>query len=296
MAQKQEPEPTRLESAEEILKALEARKARKSQKQKAPPKPPPGVTPSAGMRRTEPFVVPEAKRERPTQRPPMALVCVCDDGQSEGEWHRLRAERTVFGRSAGDVRVPHDGQISGEHAEIVREWTQSGWRWVLRDLGSTNGTFVRIGSTPLKHEFEILVGQGRYRFETAAALAATAPPESSFAPGGTQMAQPFAAVVAAGRGLVASLVEITPAGPVNRHPLSLAEYWIGREPRDNAIVRPDDPFLEGQHARLYRDKGGQWHIANNGSVNGLWLRVKQIWLEKQCQFRMGEQRFLFRGL
>jgi pSer/pThr/pTyr-binding forkhead associated (FHA) protein len=289
MPRNQEPEPTRLESAEEILKAVEARKARKAQKEKAPP-----PRPAAGaMPATQPHIPAEAKRERPTQRPPMALVCVLDDGSSDGEWVRLRGERTVFGRSSGDVRVPHDGQISGEHAEIVREWTQSGWRWQLRDLGSTNGTFVRVGATVLKHEFELLIGQGRFRFESAGAAAGTpTAPEQSTAAGGTQMAQPFAA--AGARILVASLVEVTPAGPVQRIQLTRPEYWIGREPGEGGIVRPEDVFLEAQHARLYRDKSGQWHIANNGSLNGLWLRVKHIGLEKSCQFRLGEQRFLFR--
>jgi hypothetical protein len=287
-----EPEPTRLESAEEIQKILEARKARKAQKQKGPPPNP--LAPQAGqMPATEPHIAPEAKRERPTQRPPMALVCILDDGHADGEWVRLRGERTVFGRSAGDVRIPHDGQISGEHAEIVRERGHGGWRWVLRDLGSTNGTFVRVGATVLKHDFEFLVGMGRYRFEAAAAAPVT--PESNVSAGGTQMAQPFAAAAGA-RGLVASLVEVSAGGPGHRVTLSRPEYWIGREPGEHGIARPDDPFADARHARLTREKNGQWQVANNGSLNGLWLRVKHIALEKSCQFRLGEQRFLFRGL
>ena len=58
--------------------------------------------------------------------------------------------------------------------------------------------------------------------------------------------------------------------------------------------RPDDPFVNPRHARLYRDPKGQWHVENNKSVNGLWLRVGEIPLGANCQFRMGEQRFLFR--
>src|SRR4051794_9083594 len=146
MAQQQEPEPTRLESAAEIIKALEARKARRQQ-----PAPPP----AAGTPTTPYFpVVPEPKRERPVQRPPLGLLCIVDDGTQEGEWLRLRGERTVIGRSDGDVLIPHDVQMSGRHAEIVREMTAKGWRWLLRDLGSTNGTFVRIGMTVLRQDNE----------------------------------------------------------------------------------------------------------------------------------------------
>ncbi len=276
MSQNKEPEPTRLESADEILKALSARKARRA--------PVPNGRPVAAP---TPSVV-EAQRERPVQRPPMALLCLMDDGKQEGEWVRLRADRTSIGRADGDVRIPHDQQMSTRHAEIVREQTTSGWRWLLHDSGSTNGTFVRIGNTVLRNYNELLIGQGRFRFEAAVPPPAqvTTAPESS---GGTQMAQPGLM-----RALLPSLVEITSAGPVQRFPLTLSEYWLGRDPASCAIVRADDPFVDAQHARFFRDKNGQWHVANNASINGLWLRIKTIVLDKACQFRLGEQRFLFR--
>jgi hypothetical protein len=136
-----------------------------------------------------------------------------------------------------------------------------------------------------------MVGQGRYRFEApSTALGATAAYEPAGA--ATQMPQVSGGPL---RSLVPSLVEVTPAGPVQRYHLSLPEYWIGRDQREGAIARPDDPFVEAQHARLYRDRAGQWHVANNGSLNGLWLRVKSIPLDRACQFRLGEQRFHFRG-
>jgi pSer/pThr/pTyr-binding forkhead associated (FHA) protein len=295
MAQKDQPEPTRLESADEILKAIEARKARKQAAQASrgtpnkPPPPPPGAPPAP----PPPPPLPEARRERPSQRPPMAVVCILDDGpiegrQIDGEWIRLRAESMVFGRAGGDVRIPHDGQISSEHAEIVREWTGSGWRWLLTDLGSTNGTFVRVGKTPLQHDSEILVGQGRYRFESGGGPTEIyAPPESA----GTMMPQP----VASFRSLVPSLVEVAHGAPVNRFQLTAAEYLIGRDPAACAILRPDDPACDPRHARLYR-RGTHWYVKNEDSLNGLWLRGKSIPLSETCHFRLGEQRFLFRTI
>jgi pSer/pThr/pTyr-binding forkhead associated (FHA) protein len=71
-------------------------------------------------------------------------------------------------------------------------------------------------------------------------------------------------------------------------------YWIGRDPRDCAVARPDDVLVSPKHARLHRDVKGQWHVSNNKSVNGLWLRIEQIVLEGACQIRLGEQRFQFR--
>jgi hypothetical protein len=96
------------------------------------------------------------------------------------------------------------------------------------------------------------------------------------------------------RGLVSSWVELGPAGPVNRVALTLAEYWIGRDVTC-AIARPDDVLLNARHARLYRDEKGQWHLENNRSINGLWLRTTAAMpLTRACQFRLGEQVFIFR--
>jgi pSer/pThr/pTyr-binding forkhead associated (FHA) protein len=274
MSQRYEPEPTRLESSEEIQRALQARRA-----QKRPQAP--------HVARQE---EPEVQLDFPLQRPPIAMLCILDDGkQQEGEWVRLRADRTTIGRVEGDVVIPHDGQLSGRHAEIVREKAAAGWRWRLVDLQSSNGTFVRIAGTPLRHANEFLIGRGRYRFEAAAAPPAPAPAEQHAV---TLARHPWSADPA--RPIVPSLVEITPAGPVGRSLLSLPEYWIGRDARACGIARPDDPLVNPRHARLHRDGKGQWHLDNHASVNGVWLRIDQIHLAAVCQLRLGEQRFLFR--
>jgi hypothetical protein len=97
--------------------------------------------------------------------------------------------------------------------------------------------------------------------------------------------------------VVPSLVDVTQGTAGQCFPLTLPEYWIGRDARACAIARPDDPFLSDRHARLYRDAHGQWHAENNKSLNGLWFRVTEpMPLGTACQFRLGEQRFLFRVL
>jgi hypothetical protein len=268
---------TRLESDQEIRQALEARRARR-QARAAPPARPGGPPPLAE---------PEVRLERPSLRPPMALLCVLDDGKQDGEWFRLRADRTVIGRAGADVCVPHDVLMSAQHAEIVRQQAPGGWRWLLADLQSTNGTFVRIGSSVLAHDNEFLVGAGRYRFEGGPGAAAVQPP----GPANESTQAWFSPSV---HPLVPSLVELSPAGPVHRFALTLPEYWLGRDP-SCAVARPDDPLVSPRHARLFRDTTGRWHVENNKSANGLWLAVKKgIPLSGACQFRLGEQRFLFR--
>jgi hypothetical protein len=227
----------------------------------------------------------EAQPERPSLRPPLALLCILDDGRHDGEWVRLRGDRHVLGRTEGDIRIPHDLQMSGRHAELVRQKAPAGYRWLLIDLQSTNGTFVRIGSTLLRHDNELLIGRGRYRFEAGARPVPDAPPGTTQGWAGGSI-----------HSLVPALVEVVPAGTGQRFPLTLLEYWIGRDPKACALARPDDVLLNPCHARLYRDAQGQWHIANNKSLNGLWLRIDQMPLEGACQFRLGEQRFLFRLL
>jgi pSer/pThr/pTyr-binding forkhead associated (FHA) protein len=272
------PAATYLESDEDIRQALQARRAKLKGTGPTTPAGTPGHAP-AEM---------EVQDERPVLRPPLGMLCILDDGKADGEWVRLRSDRTVIGRSEGDVRIPHDGLMSGRHAELVRQRTANGYRWGLVDLQSTNGTFVRIGSTLLKHENEVLIGGGRYRFE-----AGLVPPGIE-APGTTpQTTQAWTdAPISA---LVPSLLEITPTGPGGRVTLRLPEYWIGRDAQSCAIARPDDSLCNPRHARLYRDAKGHWHIENNKSLNGLWLRITEpMPLGAACQFRLGEQRFIFR--
>jgi hypothetical protein len=269
-------EETRLESDEEIRAAILARRARQQQ-------------PTAGKAATP--SLPDAddvRLERPTERPPMATLCILDDGKLEGEMVRLRADRIIIGRSEGEVRIPHDPAMSSRHAEIVRQKaTTGGFAWGLVDLQSRNGTFVRVSNTVLNDGSELIIGQGRYRFAAASLAAGTTPPINDLL-GGTRPWAP-----APLQGLVATLVE---DGTGQRYPLTLPEYWLGRDPAQCAIARPDDVLANARHARIFRDAGGLWQIENHQSLNGLWFRVTHIALGKRCQFRLGEQRFMFRRL
>jgi pSer/pThr/pTyr-binding forkhead associated (FHA) protein len=270
---------TYLESDEEIREAIQAQQAKRAAPAPAgaPPQPPAAAAKAIDA---------DVRAERPQDRPPMALLCILDDGRADGELVRLRADRCVIGRTEGDVVIPHDGMISGRHAEIVRQKTPAGYRWTLNDLGSTNGTFVRVGRTVLHPQAEIIVGRGRYRFE--AGTVEQAPQATAAATVGWGGSAP--------PSHLAALVEITPAGPGQRYPLGTGEQWIGRDAKACQVARPDDPLVNARHARLYPDARGLWHVENNKSVNGLWLRVEQIPLTATCRFRLGEQRFLFRIL
>src|SRR4029079_944812 len=101
------------------------------------------------------------------QRPPMALLTVYDDGRNDGQKIRLRGDVSVIGRTQGDVIIPHDERISGRHAEIRRTQEGGDWKWLLVDLGSTNGTYVRVHKCSIKSGQELLIGHRRFRFENS---------------------------------------------------------------------------------------------------------------------------------
>jgi two-component system, cell cycle response regulator len=84
------------------------------------------------MENTNTGVVPRSASEG---RRPYLLVIA---GAQVGELHKLTEERTVVGRGpSAHLRLVADG-VSREHAELVVD----GARLTVRDVGSTNGTFV----------------------------------------------------------------------------------------------------------------------------------------------------------
>jgi hypothetical protein len=214
------------------------------------------------------------------------MLTVVDDGKSDGEVVRLRSDRFIIGRSEGDFLIPHDRQISTRHIEITRQRVGEKYRWVLTDLQSSNGLFIRVSRTILSDKTELLIGKGRYRFEAAkSSLPETVDNLPPDVPQGTHPLgnEPAAPPQPA-------LVELSGGKVLSRLPLEKAEYWIGSAPAC-AICRANDPFIEPRHIHLCRDADGAWHAQNNKTANGIWLKVPQITVADSCSFQIGEQRF-----
>ncbi|MCK6479575.1 MAG: FHA domain-containing protein, partial [Planctomycetes bacterium] len=95
--------------------------------------------------------------------PPGECLLRFIDGERKGTDLPLRSARTTFGRRPSNTVSFDDASVSGVHCEITRE--PNGF--VLRDLGSTNGTQVDgepVVETVLRHNARIRIGAQRVLF------------------------------------------------------------------------------------------------------------------------------------
>jgi DNA-binding SARP family transcriptional activator/pSer/pThr/pTyr-binding forkhead associated (FHA) protein len=155
-------------------------------------------------------VFPDTEPYLSAGRGPQAVICRIAGG--DGERYAV-TRRFLIGRAEGDVVQPGDPFLSSRHAEVAHR----GSDYVLRDLGSLNGTFVRIeGVTPLEPGNCIMVGSQILRYE--------------------------------GRSDTLRLVRVDEGVEVRSYPLSLGDTHIGRSADD--ISFPDDLLLSPLHARI----------------------------------------------
>jgi pSer/pThr/pTyr-binding forkhead associated (FHA) protein len=84
------------------------------------------------------------------------------DGGGVGEVFPLEPGENDVGREVGSILFSQDRYVSGRHCKV--EVNESGV--TVTDLGSSNGTFVRIkGSAPLQTGDQILIGMQLLRFD-----------------------------------------------------------------------------------------------------------------------------------
>lgn len=85
------------------------------------------------------------------------FALVFTGGERAGDKLVIKEGRTTFGRKPGNTVTVKDPKVSGVHCEIVFEDGHP----TLRDLGSTNGTFLegkKVEEVPLSHGDRVLVG------------------------------------------------------------------------------------------------------------------------------------------
>lgn len=98
--------------------------------------------------------------------PRHSALLIMQRGPSVGSRYLLDAERTVAGRSEHADIFLDDVTVSRKHAEFVREEG----RFVVRDIGSLNGTYVnrnRIDAIALQTGDEVQIGKYRLTFHAS---------------------------------------------------------------------------------------------------------------------------------
>ena len=158
-------------------------------------------------------------------------------------WTEGDSERLTLGRAEDNDIVIQAPQISGHHAELRLVDAD---HWSLVDLGSLNGTYVNVRSTPVTAYEEILVSRqdvlflGSYRFPMARI--------SDF-----QVAQREDQSL--------------------KIPESKDVVVIGRGDDNDIVI--DSPQISRVHAVLRRRDGG-WFLEDVGSANGTFVNGERL--------------------
>jgi pSer/pThr/pTyr-binding forkhead associated (FHA) protein len=80
--------------------------------------------------------------------------------------HYLYRDETAFGREHADVVFAEDPFMSRRHAVIFMDRERA--RFTLRDLGSSNGTAVRVREQVLQHGDQFRLGRHLFRYDSTA--------------------------------------------------------------------------------------------------------------------------------
>jgi len=127
----------------------------------------------------------------------MAKLVILTQGMT-GRAHELNVDRTTIGRVEDNIFQIADASVSSHHCEVLLR----GGEVLIRDLNSTNGTFIndaQITESVLKPGQKLRLGQIEFKLEATTATASAAP------------APPAAAAVTA-----APAASTTPSAPVKR--------------------------------------------------------------------------------
>ncbi len=217
----------------------------------------------------------------PAAEPLALLTAILKDG-SDGRAYPIYAEQADIGRAEGDVVLGDDPYLSPRHARLRRR----GDAWLLRDLESVNGIYMRIREpVDLAHGDMVLLGQQVLRFDLL---------DEGEMPLGPATQHGVLVFGTPEVPRMARLTQYTTEG-VGRdvHYVYRDETVLGRENGD--IVFTDDPFLSRRHAAITADRVSRRFVLRDlDSSNGTALRFHgERVLAPGDQFRVGRHLFRF---
>jgi pSer/pThr/pTyr-binding forkhead associated (FHA) protein len=194
--------------------------------------------------------------------PAASLVVIAQDG-TPGRHYPLAGATTEIGREAGDIVLGKDPYVCPRHARV----TFRNRGFLIEDLGSVNGVYVRLGSAPseLRNGDLLLMGLAVLRFEVVEET------ESRTAPAVRGSTRVFGTPTVPRRARL--VVQTTEDQARDIFYISRAETIIGREAGD--IVFTDDPFMSRRHAALRRSAASNTYTLRDlGSSNGTFIAIR----------------------
>jgi hypothetical protein len=201
---------------------------------------------------------------RPSRRPPVPLlIALDDDSDVDGDIRRLRDPEMTIGRRGADWTFSSDLDMSAIHAKIIRGVDANGnATWRLIDLGSSNGSFVRLFNITLSTLDVLMIGGLLMQWECEVA------------------AEPQLRIFDKTEG--GRIVRLN-----GQH-----EVTLGSDAASAQIVLEHNT-IDPIHAVLTL-KGNAWQLNDQSSRNGIWQRSTDAVLTDNYRFLLGEQRFMFR--
>jgi hypothetical protein len=184
----------------------------------------------------------------------LRLTTVRSDGMA-GTSYALDHEEVVCGRTEGEVRLADDPTVSPRHARFVL--SAGGLR--IEDLGSVNGTFLRLRQArriSLGEEFR--VGRQLLRLE----------PLPRPARGEEHGVRPWGTPDPGYRLRLSQLLEGGGLGEI--FPLKEGENLVGREAGE--VTFPSDRYVSARHARIDVN-GAEITLTDVGSSNGTFTKL-----------------------
>jgi pSer/pThr/pTyr-binding forkhead associated (FHA) protein len=220
----------------------------------APAPAPPASLGTSGQRTTHPGAPPLSSSASSPASAHFRVTAVRSDGLSGASIGLDRGE-VVCGRTEGDLQLADDPTVSPRHARF----TQAQGVLRVEDLGSVNGTFVR-----LKEPRRLAVGE---EFRVGRQLLRLEPlPRPAHA--GDRDVRPWGTADPGYRLRLSQLLEGGGLGEI--FPLADGENLVGREAGE--ITFPSDRYVSGRHARI-DVSGGQVTLTDVGSSNGTFAKI-----------------------
>jgi pSer/pThr/pTyr-binding forkhead associated (FHA) protein len=187
-------------------------------------------------------------------------------------------KETFIGRANCDASYPDDSLLAPRHASV----TKREGKLFLKDLGTPNGTFVKLRQdTELSAGDIFLLGRELFRFTTQKI-------EENMEANGTLRMVGAPSFQAA--PVTAKLEHIQLTGElITEYNLDKSEITIGRTSGD--LVFKNDPYMSGMHARVVAQPG-RFVLQDLKSRNGVYRRIRgELELQNLDEFFLGEQLF-----